>query len=109
MMLNNSVTEAPTSLAQNLTLNATQNVMADANTTVKVPTDFSSLITFLYSFSALHDYVKLIVLGGAFETLRRFYSSSYKNLVDRFFVTATFESEDLSYGAHRFSRYPPRP
>lgn len=96
MMLNNSV-ETPTLLAQNSTLsNATQNATPNA-TPLTIPTDFSSLITFIYSFSALGDYFKLIVLGGAFETLRRLYSASFTSLVDRFFITATFESEDLSY------------
>jgi chaperone BCS1 len=101
MMLNNSV-ETPSLLAQNSTLsNATQNATQDA-TPLTIPTDFSSLITFIYSFSALHDYLKLIVLGGAFETLRRLYSASYTSLVNRFFITATFDSDDLSFGARPF-------
>ena len=74
---------------------------------MKMPTDLSSLFAFLYSFSALHDYVKLIVLGGAFETLRRLYSASYKSLMDRFFITATFESDDSSFGEHSCSPHPP--
>jgi chaperone BCS1 len=97
MLLNNS--------AENTTLpvhnDSFTNATADA-TPLKIPTDFSSLFTFIYSFSALRDYLKLIVLGGAFETLRRLYSASYRNLMDRFFITATFESEDSSYGEHPF-------
>lgn len=97
VMLNNSV-ETPTSVAQNYTSSyPSQNTTADV-TPLKIPTDFSSLIAFVYSFSALRDYLKLIVLGGAFETLRRLYSASYTSLVDRFFITATFDSEDLSFG-----------
>jgi mitochondrial chaperone BCS1 len=65
----------------------------------------STLLTFIYSFSALCDYLKLIVLGGAFETLRRLYSASYKSLVNRFFITATFES-DVSYGELPFRSSP---
>jgi len=104
VMLNNSV-ESPT-LAQNYTLsNPTQNMTADV-TPLKTPTDFSSLIAFIYSFSALRDYLKLIVLGGAFETLRRLSSASYTSLVDRFFITATFESDDLSFGEYPSPRYP---
>jgi chaperone BCS1 len=96
-MLNNSI-ETPTFVAQNYTLsNTTQNTTADV-TPLKIPTDVSSLIAFVYSFSALRDYLKLIVLGGAFETLRRLSSASYTSLVDRFFITATFESDDLSFG-----------
>jgi len=64
---------------------------------LKIPTDVSSLIAFIYSFSALRDYLKLIVLGGALETLRRLSSASYTSLVDRFFITATFDSDDLSF------------
>ncbi|KAH9995506.1 hypothetical protein BJV77DRAFT_222463 [Russula vinacea] len=85
-LLNNSV--ETTTLAQNDTWNDTL-IDAIQNTTVsatplKIPTDFSTLLTFIYSFSALRDYLKLIVLGGAFETLRRLYTASYKSLVNRF-------------------------
>jgi mitochondrial chaperone BCS1 len=110
-LFNDSV-ETTTMSAQNNTfkfINATiQNATAAAaaTTPMKIPTDFSSLLTFIYSFSALHDYVKLIVLGGAFETLRRLYSASYKSLMDRFFITATFESDDASYGEHPFPHPP---
>ena len=83
---------AAASTIANVTLNATASA-----TPLPMPSDFSSLITLIYSFSALRDYLKLIVLGGAFETLRRLYSASYTNLVDRFFITATFESEDFAF------------
>ena len=76
--------------------------MASATAPMKMPTDFSSLLVFVYSSSALHDYVKLIVLSGAFETLWRLYSASYKSLMDRFFITATFESDDVSFSEHSF-------
>lgn len=100
-LLNNTVlTAAQNSTSMNATLNATVSA-----TPMKMPTDFSSLITFIYSFSALQDYFKLIVLGGAFETLRRLYSASYKGLMDRFLITATFESDDSSFGKHTFSRH----
>ena len=74
-MLNNSV-ESPTLTRNYMLSNPTQNATADV-TPWKTPTDFSSLIAFIYSFSALRDYLKLIVLGGAFETLRRLSSASY--------------------------------
>jgi len=64
-----------------------------------MPTNLSSLITFMFSFSVLRDYLKL--LCGALETLLRL-SSAYASLVDRFFITATFEREDLSFGGHSF-------
>ena len=110
LSLFNDSLETATMSAQNNTfkfINATiQNATASAATPMKIPTDFSSLLTFIYSFSALHDYVKLIVLGGAFETLRRLYSASYKSIMDRFFITATFESDDASYGEHLFPHPP---
>jgi chaperone BCS1 len=106
-LFNDSV-ETATMSAQNCTfINATtQNATASATTPMKMPTDFSSLLAFIYSLSALHDYLKLIVLGGAFETLRRLYSASSKSLMDRFFITATFESDDTSFGEHSFPHPP---
>ena len=102
-LLNDSVEMTTMSAQNNTFINATtQNTTASATTPMKMPTDFSSLLAFIYSFSALQDYAKLIVLGGAFETLRRLYSASYKNLMDRFFITATFESDDSSYSEHSF-------
>ncbi|KAI0047937.1 P-loop containing nucleoside triphosphate hydrolase protein [Auriscalpium vulgare] len=61
------------------------------------PSDLTSLIAWINSFSALRDYFKLIILGGAFETLRRFYSFSYVSLVDRFYISASFESDDSAF------------
>jgi len=102
-LFDDSVETTTMSVQNNTLMNATtQNATATA-TTVKMPTDFSSLLAFIYSFSALQDYIKLVVLGGAFETLRRLYSASYKGITDRFFVTATFESDDASFGTHFFS------
>lgn len=104
LMLNNSV-ETPVALSQNATLfNTAQNATA-GSTPLKLPTDFPSLVTFIYSFSALHDYLKIVVLGSALETLRRLSSASYTSLTDRFFLTATFESGDLSFGEHRIPRH----
>ena len=102
VLLNN--VEASGLQTQNISpFNATQSVTAD-DAALKMPTNRSSLITFIFSFSALRDYLKLIVLGGALGTLRRLSSASYASLMDRFFITATFqvESEDLSFGGHSF-------
>jgi chaperone BCS1 len=106
-LFNDSVKTTAMSAQNNTFINATvQNATASATTPMKMPTDLSSLFAFLYSFSSLHDYAKLIVLGGAFETLRRLYSASYKGLMDRFFITASFESDDASYGEHSFPHAP---
>jgi chaperone BCS1 len=62
------------------------------------PTDLTSLITFLLSFSALSDWFKLIVLGSLLETCRRLTFHFYYKLYNSFFITATFEEDDSSYG-----------
>ncbi|KAJ7596071.1 P-loop containing nucleoside triphosphate hydrolase protein [Mycena floridula] len=61
------------------------------------PTDLSSLIALLFSFSALRDWLKLFVLGGFFESFRRFISYLYTKAVDSMFVNATFNDKDSSY------------
>jgi hypothetical protein len=76
---------------------------------MSTPADFSSMLTSmasLPSFSALRDYMKLFVLGGAFEALRRTYSVSYASLVERFFIKASFDSEDDVYREPHFLHNP---
>jgi chaperone BCS1 len=82
---------------QNLTelFNATA---TDSDATI--PSDIWSLFSFIASSKAVHDYFKLIVLGSAFETLRRlYYSAQMFNLASWIYVTAVFESDDSSFGA----------
>jgi chaperone BCS1 len=62
------------------------------------PTDISSLITFLLSFSVLGDWFKLIALGSVFETCRRLAFHFYCKFYNSFFIKATFEEGDSSYG-----------
>jgi mitochondrial chaperone BCS1 len=83
-------------------INATQNATASI-LPLHTQSDFFSLFAIISSFSALRDYLKLIVLGAAFETFRRLYSTSYTSLVDRFFITATFDSEDFAFRQSSFS------
>ena len=105
LMLWNSSAESPALLAQDNTfLNATQNVTADS-IPLKIPTDLLSLTAFISSFSAIRDYLKLIIIGGAFETLRRLSFASFTSLLDRFFITATFESDDSSFGEYPLPHY----
>lgn len=63
-----------------------------------IPADLTSLISLLFSFSALRDWLKLIVLGGFFETCRRVIFTQYAKFVDAFHITATFDEDDPSYG-----------
>ncbi|PBK71451.1 P-loop containing nucleoside triphosphate hydrolase protein [Armillaria solidipes] len=64
---------------------------------LSIPADLSSLISLLFSFSALRDWLKLIVLGGFFETCRRVIFTQYAKFVDAFHITATFDEDDPSY------------
>lgn len=64
------------------------------------PTDLSSLLMLLFSFSALRDWLKLIIIGGFFETARRLAFSAYYKVINSFFITVYFEEEDSSYGAY---------
>jgi len=59
--------------------------------------DLPSLILFFFSFSALRDWIKILVFGSIFETLRRFGLHAYRTAYDSFFITATFEEDDVSY------------
>src|SRR5258706_1445149 len=58
--------------------------------------DLASLFAFLSSFGALHDWIKLFLLGTVLETIRRFASQIWSSLIDSFFLTATFESDDAA-------------
>ncbi|KAF8159432.1 P-loop containing nucleoside triphosphate hydrolase protein [Crassisporium funariophilum] len=68
-----------------------------SQTSSAFPTDLTSLFTFLVSFSALRDWLKLIVLGGVLETFRRLAFHLYYKLYNSFFITARFDEDDSSY------------
>ncbi|TFY66502.1 hypothetical protein EVG20_g4583 [Dentipellis fragilis] len=65
--------------------------------TTGFPTDITSLFKFIYSFGALRDWLRLIVIGGVLEMCRRLYFHYYDAFVDSFFITADFESDDLTF------------
>jgi mitochondrial chaperone BCS1 len=67
-----------------------------------MPTDLSSLIALLFSFSALRDWLKLVLIGGVFETCRRLFYYSWNKVVDSFWITAQFHEDDASYGVWLF-------
>jgi chaperone BCS1 len=62
-----------------------------------LPTDITSLLSFLLSFSALSNWLKLVVFGSVLETLRRLGFHLYYKISDSFFVTAHFEDGDTCY------------
>jgi chaperone BCS1 len=61
------------------------------------PTDPSSLLVLLSSFTALRDWMKLAFLGGLIEMCRRFVFGGYAQIVNSFYITACFEEQDVSY------------
>ncbi|KAG6868731.1 hypothetical protein C0993_011310 [Termitomyces sp. T159_Od127] len=62
-----------------------------------LPTDFSSFFAFLFSLSALRDWLKLFVIGGLIESARRFFFIGFNKAYNLFFITATFSDGDDSY------------
>lgn len=62
------------------------------------PTDLSSLMALMASLSALGDWLKFIVIGGFFETLRRLFSSSYSTILESFYLHASFDEDNSCYG-----------
>jgi chaperone BCS1 len=66
-------------------------------TPLALPSDLSSLIGLLFSFTALRDWLKLIVIGSFLETCRRFVFSLWRTVIDSCFITAQFKEDDSSY------------
>ena len=56
--------------------------------------DLASLWALLSSLGAVHDWVKLFLLGTVLETIRRFAGQIWSSCLGSFFLTATFESDD---------------
>ncbi|KAJ7182706.1 P-loop containing nucleoside triphosphate hydrolase protein [Mycena crocata] len=82
----------------NVSATGTSPSTATATTTpFSIPSDLSSLLTLLLSFSALRDWMKLAVLGGVIEMFRRFFFGGWQKIVNSFFITACFEDQDASY------------
>lgn len=63
-----------------------------------LPFALSSLITMFLSFSALRDWLKLIVIGGLIESCRRMCFSLWSHVVESFWLSASFDEDDESYG-----------
>ncbi|RDB26722.1 putative mitochondrial chaperone BCS1-B [Hypsizygus marmoreus] len=67
------------------------------NATTDFPTSISALLTFLVSFSALREWLKLIVVGGILESCRRLLMAVYNKFTGSFFISASFDQNDASY------------
>ncbi|KAG6911034.1 hypothetical protein DXG01_005450 [Tephrocybe rancida] len=61
------------------------------------PNEVSSIFAFILSYSALRDWLKLIVIGGIFESFRRLIMTCYYKFIDSFFIRASFDNNDPSY------------
>ncbi|KIK49674.1 hypothetical protein GYMLUDRAFT_253714 [Collybiopsis luxurians FD-317 M1] len=59
---------------------------------------FFAIISLLFASSALRDWLKLIVIGGFFETCRRLATTSYSELLSSFRLEALFDDDDPTYG-----------
>ncbi|KAJ7472309.1 hypothetical protein B0H11DRAFT_2195949 [Mycena galericulata] len=81
----------------NISASATSATATATATPLTMPTDISSLLTLLLSFSALRDWMKLAILGGVIEMCRRFVFGGYHKFINSFFITACFEEQDASY------------
>jgi chaperone BCS1 len=62
-----------------------------------IPTDVSSLLAFLLNFTALHDWIKLFLLGGLIESSRRFAYWVYNYITSLFFLSLHFDGDDVAY------------
>ncbi|KAH9852608.1 P-loop containing nucleoside triphosphate hydrolase protein [Lenzites betulinus] len=58
------------------------------------PLQIPSLISMLLSFSAVRDWLKLLLLGAVVETCRRLMTRSYYGIINYFWITATFDGND---------------
>ncbi|PVG03393.1 P-loop containing nucleoside triphosphate hydrolase protein [Serendipita vermifera] len=59
--------------------------------------DFALVWKLLASFGLARDWIKLFLLGSVLETIRRFATTIWSNVVNSFFLTASFESDDDAY------------
>lgn len=77
--------------------NGTYNGVSSGQNAANV-TSLGSLITFILSFAALRDWIKLFLIGGALEVCRRLLYWIYESGIEGFFMYATFKEDDDAYG-----------
>ncbi|KAK7050467.1 mitochondrial chaperone BCS1 [Favolaschia claudopus] len=93
----NSQSDCMSNISANATAVTSATAAAASTTALDIPTDFMSLFTLLLSFSALRDWLRLVMVGGFIEMCRRFVFGGYTKLVNSFYITASFEEQDASY------------
>ncbi|KAI8985569.1 P-loop containing nucleoside triphosphate hydrolase protein [Trametes punicea] len=101
VMVLQTVMSAIQSGAMNLTANgmsSSGNTTATPATAAGVasfsPMQIPSLLAMLLSFSAVQDWLKLLLLGAVVETCRRVLTKVYRGIVNYFWLTATFDGSD---------------
>lgn len=86
---------ANATVASNATNSATG---MDAMSSLNLP----GILSLLLSFSALRDWVKLFVIGGAIESARRCLMMVWAWIIESFWLTACFDETDMSYSKFAF-------
>lgn len=57
----------------------------------------TALLSMLLSYSALRDWLKLLIIGTVMETSRRLFLHLWQNIQESFWITACFDDDDESY------------
>ena len=87
-----------TSFASNTTISANFTSQPLPTTTSAFSATVSSLISVFLSFSALRDWIKLIIVGGLIESARRLCFGLWYYTLESVWITASFDEDDSSYG-----------
>ncbi|KAK7446313.1 hypothetical protein VKT23_014519 [Stygiomarasmius scandens] len=90
---------------QNATQPANTNDAAASSTFADVvgealPSELLSIFALLFSMASttsLKDWLKLLLIGGFFESFRRLFSWTYTWVLEGFYMNANFDSNDSSY------------
>ncbi|KAJ8077739.1 hypothetical protein PM082_002172 [Marasmius tenuissimus] len=83
--------------ATSASTNATQHSSSKSFLESSMPGSILAFVPFLFSFSALRDWLKVFLIGGILETCRRWYGYFYELTVESFWMSATFDEDDTSY------------
>ena len=76
----------------NDTLTSNTTIAASVMSSFPVPQEIYSLVTSFLSISAISDWIKLFVVGGALETCRRFLFTWWDGFLETFWLIATIDS-----------------
>jgi len=63
----------------------------------------STFVSLFSSSGPCGDWLKIFVIGGALELIRRFFVFTWKGLVNQFWITVALEEYDDSYGEPELS------